>query len=474
MGHMGLGIGVAHARVLATVLPTVPVLVSAPTVTGSGVEGATLTSDTSDIWAYGAGSATVTMREYRLMIDGLSVAGDVTETVVLPQGSGGLSYSWEIRVTVADGGGARSAWTPIATGLVADALVLSQTADGEIEIDAAAGNVTVKVAAPPLYANADVGHGAGIFVFDSDDLVSGPINLAPPRIIDDGTPADGETLTVAPGLWAYDPDHGGLGAPTYQWQADTRGDGAFSQIGGATSESHTLTSGESGDNVQVQEILSDNAGLRTATSASIRVETGGPTILLTDSFDAGDGYALGDPVTSSVNWEDGVAGNGPAFEINPLGTCRISSTAGNGLGTLAYAPAISEDHAIEVGFNSYGLSPGTNRLVLNARRTDGDNLITMLHRPAENRLVLRERFGGTGVQEHIVDPFTLKNGDKLRIEVKGTTVVFKHDPGVGSFTILHSFTGVAVSGGKPNFGATQTHNGGYQDVNVDYVQVEEL
>ena len=146
--------------------------------------------------------------------------------------------------------------------------------DAELEINGATGTVTITVTSPAVYATYDAGNGAGVFIFDSAGLATGPVNLVPPQVIDDGTPAEGETLTLTPGLWVYDPGKGGIGSPTYQWQADTAGNGTFADISGATSNSYTLTAGEAGDDVRVQESMSDNAGSRTANSAAVSVAGG--------------------------------------------------------------------------------------------------------------------------------------------------------------------------------------------------------
>ena len=137
--------------------------------------------------------------------------------------------------------------------------------DAELEINGATGTVTITVTSPAVYATYDAGNGAGVFIFDSAGLATGPVNLVPPQVIDDGTPAEGETLTLTPGLWVYQPDNGGLGSASYQWQRD----GA--DIPGATSASYTLVSADTGADISVEETLADNGGSRT-------VNSGGPDI----------------------------------------------------------------------------------------------------------------------------------------------------------------------------------------------------
>ena len=145
---------------------------------------------------------------------------------------------------------------------------LNQTNENTFEIDGATGDVTVTVTSPGVYSSYDAGNGAGVFIFDEADLASGPWPLVPPQIIDDGTPEDGDTLTLTPGLWTYDPDNGGLGSPSYQWQRNGV------NIAGATTLSYTLMAADAGTDIRVIETLADNNGTRTAASAAVSVESG--------------------------------------------------------------------------------------------------------------------------------------------------------------------------------------------------------
>lgn len=188
--------------------------------------------------------------------------------------SAAVEGSYSVTVNVSNAAGSATATFNLT---VEEAFALNTTPGSVFELTGLSGTVTVTVTAPPAYANYDAGNGAGVFVFQASDLASGPVNLVPPQIIDDGTPAETENMTLTPGLWIYDPDNGGIGTPTYQWQADTAGNGSFANIPGATSTSYTLTSGEAGDDVRVQESLSDNGGSRTATSDPVSVAGGSVT-----------------------------------------------------------------------------------------------------------------------------------------------------------------------------------------------------
>lgn len=140
--------------------------------------------------------------------------------------------------------------------------------DAELEINGATGAVTITMTSPAVYATYNAGNGPGVFTFSGADLASGPVNLVPPQVIDDGTPVEGETLTLTPGLWVYEPDNGGLGSASYQWQQDGV------DITNATSTNYSLTSEDAGADIRVTETLTDNGGSRTINSATVLVAGG--------------------------------------------------------------------------------------------------------------------------------------------------------------------------------------------------------
>jgi hypothetical protein len=88
-----------------------------------------------------------------------------------------------------------------------------------------------------------------------------PVNTVAPAIT--GTLIEGQTLTASTGTWTGSP------APTYtyQWQADTGGNGTFANIGGATNSTYLLTSGEVGDDVRVVVTATNASGAVSANSA---------------------------------------------------------------------------------------------------------------------------------------------------------------------------------------------------------------
>ena len=252
----------------------VPVITGVPTISGTEQVGSTLTATPASV----AGNPTPTRTwQWFNSVSG-AISGATSSTYVLQASDEGDTIT--VQQIETNGLGVDTA-TSAATGAIAAPPDFSfvETAEGTFEVDGATGEVTVTVTSPAVYANYDAGNGAGIFIFNQSDLATSPVAIVPPQIIDDGTPADGETLTLTPGLWVYDPDNGGIGTPTYQWQSDVGGNGTFSNISGATSSTYTLTAGEGGDDVRVIESLADNAGTGTSTSAAVSVAGGVVTTL---------------------------------------------------------------------------------------------------------------------------------------------------------------------------------------------------
>lgn len=238
-----------------------------PTVLGLGQEGTDLTSDEAGDYTWGGAAATVTAREYRLSVAGAVVVGPQSSPIVtIPAGTAGNAYSFEVRVTISEGGGQTSGWIEIASGTVAVASVpfSLNVVDGEHELDGASGLVTSTYTAPSTYANLDVGNGPGIFIWNADELADGPVNVAPPQISHDGMPTEGEQITVIPGIWAYDADDN-VSEPTTSLLRLRDGAAA-----GSITSPYTLLSADVGT-FAVRETATGANGSRSANSASITV-----------------------------------------------------------------------------------------------------------------------------------------------------------------------------------------------------------
>jgi hypothetical protein len=357
---------------------------------------------------------------------------------------------------------------------VTEDFTLSQTADNELEIDGVTGMVTITVSAPAVYAGYDAGNGPGVFTFDSADLAAGPVNLVPPVIMDDGSPAEGEMLTFTPGLWVYDPDNGGLGAASWQWQADAAGDGTFANITGATSDSHAITSDEAGDDLRVVESLSDAGGVRTVESPSVSVE--GPTTtwstLLLDDFGAANGYALDDDVpTASANWEIFERTSiDVAAKINPLGAAKITTTDGFEVIRISYTGAIGDDQAVEVVVDEI-VEENSGRaaltLVVRAGAPQADPpMVRAFFNPAASILAIVQDDGGVVTLREDVPYTPLVAGDVARLEIVGTTATVTVNGAV-----IGTLSGISLTGGKPAWGASLSKNG--DTISLAYAKIEE-
>jgi len=80
-----------------------------------------------------------------------------------------------------------------------------------------------------------------------------PLDTAVPSI--SGTPSQGQTLTESHGAWSNSPT-----AYTYQWEDCDPSGQSCSPIGDATGQTYTLTAGDVGDTIRVQEVASNTGG----------------------------------------------------------------------------------------------------------------------------------------------------------------------------------------------------------------------
>jgi len=271
-----------------------------------------------------------------------------------------------------------------------------------------------------------------------------------------GTPTEGETLTAGAHLVLHEQ----VTEPTVtiQWQRDGV------NISGATGSTYVLQAADEGTNVRPTFII-ESAGQTSVTEAGSQVAVAGgasgPSVLLADSFDTGDGYALDDDIpTASANWET-LYSNGATATINPLGIARLANSGSNFQHiTLGYTGPISEDHYIEAEVESpdgnIGNARKDTRLML--RCTNGGNgaaedCIDIFVKPSTSEILFREFIGGSATANSFTVSSTLLNaGDKLRASVTGTSATLELDTGSG-FTTIATLTGLTITGGTPAFGA---------------------
>ena len=169
--------------------------------------------------------------------------GDVVITYAI-QDTAGATDTASVTVAVTD--------TASGTSLTADV-----DTDITAVVTASDGQLTIEVSEPPDYS--------GTYIVDTTDLATGPVNLVPPVLMHDGSPALSEVVSSRPGLWIYDDDTG-VPVITYQWQTDTAGDGIFQAINGAVLNTYTPQAADVGDDLLLSEIATATSGTRQAFS----------------------------------------------------------------------------------------------------------------------------------------------------------------------------------------------------------------
>lgn len=132
--HISLNIAAGGQSPLAGGL-ILPQLASDPAVSGDGRAGTDLTADTSDTWTYDGATASVSQRQYRLLVDGaVAVPPGASVTIAVPESAAGGSFQMQLRVRVTQAPAIWSPWQNIASGSVAGLPQLSgasATANGE-------------------------------------------------------------------------------------------------------------------------------------------------------------------------------------------------------------------------------------------------------------------------------------------------------------------------------------------------------
>ena len=128
-------------------------------------------------------------------------------------------------------------------------LLIDELPDNTIVVTAETGTIDITITSPAVFA--------GTYQADTADLVSGPVNLAPPVL--SGTLAPGEVLTASDGLWIHDT---GAGVPTQSWQWQRAG----ADIPGETAASYTFQASDIGQGISAVETLTDTAGQRSAST----------------------------------------------------------------------------------------------------------------------------------------------------------------------------------------------------------------
>ena len=180
-----------------------------------------------------------------------------------------------------------------------------------------------------------------------------PENDQLPVILDDGTPAVDETLTVRPGIWSF-----AVASASYQWQrCDSEGLGC-TDIAGKTENTYTAAPGDACKTLRVIETMSNAGGTDSAVSE--------PTKVVGPCGDTGGGTGTGTgPGTSTGTGTTGGPGVHPAaclkllpdrkqVKVRGLGTLRLKAAAGACV-TKALPALFKAGKGVKVKFVRYKL-----------------------------------------------------------------------------------------------------------------------
>ena len=271
------------------------------------------------------------------------------------------------------------------------------------------------------------------------DGVAGSITvptLVPGSIVQTA-PVLGDTLTVTGSNASADAQ--------FQWQRDGV------DIVGATAAIYDTTGQASG--VYRRCVTDGLQGPVYSETVLVNASGSGPTVLVTDSFDAADGYALDDdfPGTSTTWVQLQVVDPGDILaRVSPLGTVQFNSIDGAENLRVAYAGPVGDNQAIETVFGGFTRANRADPVLF--VRGAGTNLddtgVRAFFRTLSNELILTEFSAGASLQQEIISIPSLSSGDVLRVEVNGTTAVAL----LNSLPVL-SLTGLSITGGAPGFGA---------------------
>ncbi|MDG4650127.1 hypothetical protein P6F26_16890 [Roseibacterium sp. SDUM158017] len=267
---------------------------SGGSLTGSGVE-ATALSFGSDTWTYGGVAATVSDREYRLLVGGVLVDGpQATASLDIPDDTAGQAYIYQMRVTITDPVALQSGWITVASGEVGSSLevtlesgnLISATWTGTLT------NIVISGTSPFNGAYTTFADGTALLDTHVVDVAGRALAILPTT----GTGEVGQALTAGEILVLY---ASGQTAPTVtiQWQRDGV------DISGATGAGYTLASGDSGTTVRPTFVI-------TASGATTVVENG-----------------AGIAVTGSAPSVNSITGQTDGIHVDHDGTLTITPTA---------------------------------------------------------------------------------------------------------------------------------------------------
>jgi hypothetical protein len=289
--------------------------------------------------------------------------------------------------------------------------------DGTLSIDGATGAITIEITTPAEFA--------GTYTQDIDgrpltaDLVAADRFVCLVRPVVSGTPFVGLELSAATGLWIYS---GAEPTFTYQWTAD----GAA--IAAATSDTYTLTAGESGQTVAVDVTATQGGATVPATSLGLTVA--GTTAFVDDftTYSDGQNLLLSGPYSAlSANPGPSVTHSFDYAAANGAG--RMARGGSSRLVYFLASAGLGDDQVIEAAFA--GDDGGQTKVWgVVARGGGADNAGTgyqLVWSGFSNVIALARRVSGGATNLVVWDDggagYMLQTGDRLRLTATGTSLL---------------------------------------------------
>ena len=187
--------------------------------------------------------------------------------------------------------------------------------------------------------------------------------------------------------------------------------------------------------------------------------------LLNDSFGTADGYLLNDDIaTESADWEAFAIAGTISAVVDPLGIAKITSTGADADKNIriSYTGTVDDDQAVEVVVDEI-LQAVRSDLVLFVRgagsELDGTMVRAFLER-GNSQLLMNELTAGVTTQTRTATLAPLVANDVVRLQIIGSTAILSVNG-----TTIDTLSGVALTGGKPGFGAYMRRAPSGQDLN---------
>jgi hypothetical protein len=342
----------ASSAATVTVVPPAPANTVLPSVSGSAVEGETL-SASSGTWTGSPTSYAYQWEDCNSVGESCStIAGATSATYKL--GSGDVGHTVRVVVSASNAGGSTKASSvataavvplppsntvlPSVSGLVVEGQTLSASTGSWTgsptsfahqwedcnSVGESCSTITGATSATYKLASGDVGHTVRVVVTASNaggatqassaataivtSVPSAPTNTVLPSV--SGSAVEGETLSASSGSWT--------GSPTsyaYQWEDCSSAGESCSNIGGATSATYKLGSGDVAHTVRVVVTASNAGGSTKASSAATAAVVPLPpsnsalpsvsgSAVEGETLSASSGTWTGSPTSYAHQWED--------------------------------------------------------------------------------------------------------------------------------------------------------------------------